>query len=95
MSHDPTARRILPQNPQTAQQAQMSSFSFAPQQYQQRETQKSAHPAPPAPTFADARRRTNPLTVDYVFVDEHNRHKRLKGELTTGLAASKIPSRSN
>ena len=28
----------------------------------------------------DARSRTDHLDVDFVFVDEHNRHKRLKGE---------------
>ncbi|KAH9894612.1 hypothetical protein F4778DRAFT_747670 [Xylariomycetidae sp. FL2044] len=51
MSHDPSARRLLPQS------SHVNSFAFAPPTYQPpRETQKN-----------------------YVFVDEHNRHKRLKG----------------
>ena len=68
MSNDSATRRLLPQS------AQMGSFSFAPQQtYQQpRETQKSALIPRVLVVLA------NP--IDYVFVDEHNRHKRLKGE---------------
>lgn len=72
MSNDPTVRRILPQN------SQMGAFSFAPPTYQQqpRETQKSAPPLNSLPIDSAIC-----LTVapDYVFVDEHNRHKRLKG----------------
>lgn len=75
MSQDSTSRRILPQNPQNAQ---MSSFSFAPQQFPQRETQKSA-----TLVFTDNYSISNSL-ADYVFVDEHNRHKRLKGMLSHG-----------
>jgi len=51
----------------------MQSFSFAPNNFGQRENQKSALIALP---------RENGLAnygSDYVFVDEHNRHKRLKG----------------
>ncbi|POR34982.1 Putative transcriptional regulatory protein [Tolypocladium paradoxum] len=83
MSNDPSVRRILPQDAQTSQSAQMSSFPFAPQQYPQRETQKSEralHPLPPA-TCSPCCRGNPRLTLvvaDYVFVDEHNRHKRLK-----------------
>lgn len=71
MSNDPTARRLLPQT------SQMGSFSFAPQAYQQqpRETQKSA----PGVEFSMFCVDSNRVSLDYVFVDEHNRHKRLKG----------------
>lgn len=58
----------------------MGTFGFAPQVYQQpREAQKSAHPSLSFATNAPV------LTVilDYVFVDEHNRHKRLKGTVNT------------
>lgn len=73
MSNDPTVRRLLPQS------SQMSNFSFAPQSYHQpRETQKSAHP--PLPFRLSVGDDSNRRLADYVFVDEHNRHKRLKGK---------------
>ncbi|KAK8035050.1 hypothetical protein PG993_010045 [Apiospora rasikravindrae] len=77
MSNDPSVRRLLPQN------SHLGQFAFAPQNFQQqpRETQKSAHqlcPTPPGSRFADVI--ANLIGADYVFVDEHNRHKRLKGE---------------
>lgn len=72
MSNDPTVRRLLPQS------SQMSNFSFAPQTYHQpRETQKSTRP--PSPPDAGFLINLTHFSVDYVFVDEHNRHKRLKG----------------
>lgn len=77
MSNDPTTRRLLPQT------SQVPSFSFAPPAYQQqpRETQKSA----PCVKFSIPQflpvisADPNSGIADYVFVDEHNRHKRLKG----------------
>ncbi|EHK98118.1 hypothetical protein M7I_6170 [Glarea lozoyensis 74030] len=68
MSGDPGNRRLLPQS------SQMQSFSFAPNNYGQRENQKSA---PYLPLLADCF--YTDCDPDYVFVDEHNRHKRLKG----------------
>ncbi len=50
----------------------MQSFSFAPNNYGQRENQKSARPSPLKNVKPNG-------FSDYVFVDEHNRHKRLKG----------------
>jgi hypothetical protein len=53
----------------------MQSFSFAPANLVPQENQKSAR------YFSEYRNsaRTDRGT-DYVFVDEHNRHKRLKGD---------------
>lgn len=71
MSNDPSIRRLLPQS------SQMSNFSFAPQQYHQpRETQKSALP----PCASHRGTGSDFQLADFVFVDEHNRHKRLKGK---------------
>jgi hypothetical protein len=69
MSTDPGVRRLLPQS------SQMQSFSFAPANLVPQENQKSAR------YFSEYRNsaRTD-CGTDYVFVDEHNRHKRLKGD---------------
>ncbi|KAK1255132.1 hypothetical protein MKX08_009127 [Trichoderma sp. CBMAI-0020] len=81
-STDPSVRRILPQESQSAQAMGMNSYTFAPQQYPQRETQKSemSRPGYNQPQDAGWLGRNRKLTrqLDYVFVDEHNRHKRLK-----------------
>jgi hypothetical protein len=71
-SNDPAARRLLPQS------AHVDSFSFVPPSYQPpRETQKSSlsEMAPKKTVFGCS----DMMAADYVFVDEHNRHKRLKG----------------
>lgn len=88
MSNDPTARRLLPQT------SQMGSFSFAPPAYQQqpRETQKSA---PSVKLLKKKKTHQSVVKVltrcaDYVFVDEHNRHKRLKG-MRSPLLSSAAP----
>ena len=75
MSNDPTVRRLLPQN------SQMGTFTFAPPAYQQqpRETQKSAPSTPVSPLVLCPEWDVPDQLLDYVFVDEHNRHKRLKG----------------
>jgi hypothetical protein len=68
MAGDPTARPLLPQT------TQAQSFSFAPQVLGSREPQQKS--------TAIFHATNSVLTVflpDYVFVDEHNRHKRLKG----------------
>jgi hypothetical protein len=74
MSGDPAVRRLLPQN------SQMQSFSFTPANFGPRENQKSAQPiylrlCP----YKNCERGLTNFLIDYVFVDEHNRHKRLKG----------------
>jgi hypothetical protein len=75
MSTDSGVRRLLPQG------SQMQNFTFAPASFMPRENQKSTH-VPflsrimIAPTVSPDRLT---VSVDYVFVDEHNRHKRLKG----------------
>jgi hypothetical protein len=78
MSQDTSsnARRLLPQS------SQMNSFSFAPPTtYQQppREQQKSAQRPLPRELDRSTSGNANHYLPDYVFVDEHNRHKRLKG----------------
>ncbi|KAG0651542.1 Nitrogen assimilation transcription factor nit-4 [Hyphodiscus hymeniophilus] len=73
MAGDPGGRRLLPQS------SQMQSFSFAPNNFGSRENQKSA------PYSSRNRYLHIPVSnhsLDYVFVDEHNRHKRLKGLLS-------------
>jgi hypothetical protein len=57
----------------------MQSFSFAPNNFGARENQKSAQSLilPAWPTVLNEA--PADTGVDYVFVDEHNRHKRLKG----------------
>jgi hypothetical protein len=82
MAGDPGNRRLLPQS------SQMQSFSFTPNNFGQRENQKSAPSCnqdfdPPPPICIDSN-----LYLDYVFVDEHNRHKRLKGMLYLRLEGS-------
>jgi hypothetical protein len=60
----------------------MQTFSFTPANFPPRENQKSAYPKLPThlslPSFDY---RLTKSLIDYVFVDEHNRHKRLKGEI--------------
>lgn len=76
MSGDPGIRRLLPQN------GQMQNFAFATTNFGPRENQKSAH-------RLQSERLQWLLTtgsIDYVFVDEHNRHKRLKGMLNCRAA---------
>ncbi|KAL2891513.1 Cutinase transcription factor 1 alpha [Ceratocystis lukuohia] len=53
---------MMPQNPQ------MAAYTFAPQQQQQQQQQPQSQP----------QRENQKMRLDYVFVDEHNRHKRLK-----------------
>lgn len=70
MAGDPTARPLLPQT------TQPQNIAFAPQVMGSREPQQKSAPILHAPNPSST------LTVrlpDYVFVDEHNRHKRLKG----------------
>lgn len=80
-------------DPNNPQHGQMSTLSFAPTQGPQREMQKSKQPQS---LFLLAGQQQAAITIiwrkfetanqnahaDYVFVDEHNRHKRLKGKLT-------------
>jgi hypothetical protein len=67
MAGEPGGRKLLPQN------SQMPNFSFAPTNTGPRENQKSA-----SSSCIILPVKSN-LALDYVFVDEHNRHKRLKG----------------
>ena len=60
-------RPLLPQT------AQMQSFTFAPPTLAPRENQRSESGRLMRRSLTDWRH------ADYVFVDEHNRHKRLKG----------------
>ena len=70
MSGDLGTRRLLPQS------SQMQNFSFAPTNFGPRENQKSAQ----LPNrLRDFEVDIGWSILDYVFVDEHNRHKRLKG----------------
>ena len=64
MAGDPTSRPLLPHA------ALNPEISFVPQTGQKEPVQRSAY-------FAVSRISLTP--PDYVFVDEHNRHKRLKG----------------
>jgi hypothetical protein len=68
MPGETSGRPLLPQT------AQMQSFAFAPPSLAPRENQRSES----VRTNAE-RDRDSCCRVDYVFVDEHNRHKRLKG----------------
>lgn len=85
-STDPSVRRILPQESQNAQAMGMNSYTFAPQQFPQRETQKSEMTRPNHIPDDLVESQTNTPIIDYVFVDEHNRHKRLKGNPQSWLA---------
>lgn len=68
MAGDSTARPLLPQT------TQGQTFPFAPQVLGPREPQQKSAPVLHASKFC-----ANSRLPDYVFVDEHNRHKRLKG----------------
>jgi hypothetical protein len=64
MAGDPTSRPLLPHA------ALNPELSFVPQSGQKEPVQRSALPAVSGSLLTP---------LDYVFVDEHNRHKRLKG----------------
>jgi len=63
-------RPLLPQHQHT-----MQNFSFAPPNLGVTAGEKSVYPLKYTYTF----RQRWLIDIDYVFVDEHNRHKRLKG----------------
>lgn len=68
MTSETETRPVLPQN------FTMQTYSFAPPNLGLGDNKKSKTTFGAPATFeADH-------TLDYVFVDEHNRHKRLKGE---------------
>jgi hypothetical protein len=75
MAGEAGARPLLPQT------AQLQSFGFVQQQPPppaRQEQQRSTIIATPIGAFI-----TDQSLPDYVFVDEHNRHKRLKGNSQT------------
>ena len=79
MASEALPRPLLPQT------TQQQTYSFAPQVLAPREPQQRSEP--PRPSTVRNRWLTR-LSADYVFVDEHNRHKRLKG---TQSALSRLP----